>query len=238
MSEWPKCTCGCGKPTAKNRQTGQPCTYATKQCNQRAWKRRMKLDADRWHRHQAKQKGYARQHAERNRADPERTARARRLSRERNRRRYWRKRNDVHAWKLHLEEQRLRRAMNRERSGLPARRRLIEPPNALVDDFDRLPAAPLAAWIDKRIIRGDTPDGLGHLTAHQTVGSVCAWLGIAEKNLYEWRRGLRSEVQFDVVDRILTNADVLWWDIYDPDRWPEEYEQVRAVFEPDEDVAA
>jgi hypothetical protein len=118
-----------------------------------------------------------------------------------------------------------------------------------VDAFPRLPAGPLAAAVGRLIratavdcqfavnphsrIRGDDgqvrrPEEYHRVDAPSPREVVCERLGIPSRALYDWERGVRAMVGFDVADRVVTRGGLLWFDV-----WPdgEGYELARRAFE-------
>lgn len=87
---------------------------------------------------------------------------------------------------------------------------------------ERIPSAPLVAAIDREVERSDRP-----------VGVVCESIGVNERRVTAWRSGEYKLVALDLVDRVLIGLDLLWWEVYSPDEFP----QVAEIFEP-EAVAA
>lgn len=54
--------------------------------------------------------------------------------------------------------------------------------------------------------------------------AVCARAGVSDKSYYDWRCGKRTQVQFNIADRALTNLGLLWHDVWTPENTdPEEY---------------
>jgi hypothetical protein len=103
--------------------------------------------------------------------------------------------------------------------------------------FPPLPAAPLAALVDRMIARevagpyvkggymritGESgklmpPDRAPRDDAPSAMEAVCERLGISSKTLREWRDGSRPTARFDVADRIVTRAEACWWDVWPGD---------------------
>lgn len=73
-----------------------------------------------------------------------------------------------------------------------------------------LPAAPLAAAIDKLIGREEVALG----TNGATEGAVCARLGIHDRQLYAWRTEEIKSVEFNTAQRVLTNSGLLLEDVW------------------------
>jgi hypothetical protein len=79
-----------------------------------------------------------------------------------------------------------------------------------------LPAAPVAAFVERIIAREDRVRRQGYDDGLNTGAreDVCAWLGIQPRSLLAWRVGQREGVQFEIVDQILTEAGVGWWEVF------------------------
>lgn len=78
-----------------------------------------------------------------------------------------------------------------------------------------LPARPLAAVIDRIVADGAEED-------------VCGLLGINARSLRRWRSGERRVVRLEIADRVLTEAGLLWFDVWDPAEYPEVAEKLAA----------
>lgn len=110
-----------------------------------------------------------------------------------------------------LETRRLAYHMRRDRNGLM--RMVAEG----VPGGPMLPSAPVAAFVDFLIARAGTDAKLGD----DPTGAVCAQLGINARRLLAWRTGESPTARFDVVDKIFTRGQALWFDVYDPVAHPE-----------------
>lgn len=79
-----------------------------------------------------------------------------------------------------------------------------------------LPAKPLAACIDRAVLRASrtlyNPEVKDAATGG--VDRVCDAIGIAGRTLFAWRTGERKVVEFDKADSILQAAGWLWWDVW------------------------
>jgi hypothetical protein len=85
-----------------------------------------------------------------------------------------------------------------------------------MEGFPMLPAAPVAAFIE-RIIAAEDRDRKQGFDDGRPTGAredVCTWLGISHRSLYAWRVGQRERIQFEIVDQILTRAGALWWQVF------------------------
>jgi hypothetical protein len=88
--------------------------------------------------------------------------------------------------------------------------------------FERLPAWPLAAAImaeDQRRHREHYAGCLASFEGRQADIArahlnVPGWTENAERNVRSWAVGERVDVQFDVVDRVLTALEWCWWEVY------------------------
>jgi hypothetical protein len=157
-------------------------------------------------------------------ANPERVHDTQRRARDRRREHYRKEQRD---------RQRIHRALKREAKGGSLAPH--ESARGRQDQFPMLPAAPLAAAIERLIvaeaagaypmapaihIRSDTGNtiAMGKGGSHEEGSSpreiVCARLGVETRSLFGWRSGERKTVQFDTADRILTLAGWCWWDIW------------------------
>ena len=94
-----------------------------------------------------------------------------------------------------------------------------------------VPAGPLAVAMDRRIKRCDFEDCAGVLSAQEAVCQAC---GVDPRRLSAWRTGESERTTLDLADRVLIGLDLLWFDVWDPARFPE----VQAVFEPVEQLDA
>lgn len=102
--------------------------------------------------------------------------------------------------RLYQAEGRLRRRREREAG-------VIQEPREL------LPAAPLSMaverWLSREIaLGGERP-------------ALVACLGADDRTLWDWREGKRRSVELPLADRILTALDVLWFDVWDPEVFPD-----------------
>lgn len=80
----------------------------------------------------------------------------------------------------------------------------------------RIPSAPLAAAINRVIVREST-HGTDYGDDDSTRVRVCERAGIPDRTEYAWRTGERPSAQFDAADRVLTRLEILWWEAYAPD---------------------
>jgi hypothetical protein len=170
------------------------------------------------------------------------------------RREWWRENGSRESTPRHPEATRLQSRLRAEQNGRP----LPAPSPPLlrssgsridVDAFPRLPAGPLAAAVGRLIrataldcqfavnphsrIRGDDgqvrrPEEYHRVDASSPREVVCERLGIPSRALYDWERGVRAMVGFDVADRVVTRGGLLWFDV-----WPdgEGHELARRAFE-------
>lgn len=86
--------------------------------------------------------------------------------------------------------------------------------------FDKLPAPQLAkalqAIIDRRTREMNWPfDGNGNYLHCNEM--VCKEVGTTGRNLRRWQSGWQPQVQFDKADEVITNMDLLWWDVWNAD---------------------
>jgi hypothetical protein len=119
------------------------------------------------------------------------------------------------------ETRRLRKALQAERTGalvVPIERASSSRPDSRA--FPNLPAAPLAAMVNKLIDRQRQLDPLviAKSDPHDTSRLVvCERLGINPRSLFAWEKGERASVQFDLADRTITRAGLMWFDVYGDD---------------------
>jgi hypothetical protein len=113
-------------------------------------------------------------------------------------------------------------------------------------EFPKLPAAALLAWIEERVRiedRGrrvglDVPERSSRGRDTGAKGYVCTWLGVDERRVTAWRNGEAERVDFDLADRILTRGGVCWWDVWDASNTDEHgLRLVARAFEGDPDAA-
>ena len=152
-------------------------------------KAKRRLWQDRWRRRNPERyREMQRAHAARVKADPERHAKR-------------------------LEADRLAYKLRRERQdGVDVTKLVTFSKVAMPRDKIRmLPALPLARKIDLLVRKDELALG----TNGSTEGAVCAQLGIDPRQLFAWRKGEIELVQFDVADRVLTNAGWLPFDVWD-----------------------
>jgi hypothetical protein len=95
----------------------------------------------------------------------------------------------------------------------------------------QIPALPLAVFIEREVSK--TQNRLnGHAPAMDTtLEKICMKFGIASRRLREWREQPGCKVSLDVADRVITNADRLWFDIYDAELFPVEHQLAALAFE-------
>lgn len=92
-----------------------------------------------------------------------------------------------------------------------------------------LPSAPLAAAI-VQVAAEEAQGDHGH---DRRLITVCERAGVSDRTMRFWRSGVRTEVEFAVADRALLALDLLWWEVWPPEQFPD----VAELFEP-EAVAA
>lgn len=117
-----------------------------------------------------------------------------------------------------LWRERTRRYKQRKRAGIT----LSPVVERVQAGGEKIPCAPLLGALDREAARSGRP-----------VGMVCESIGVDERRVTAWRSGEYKLVALDLVDRALIGLDLLWWEVYPPDEFP----QVAAIFEP-EAVAA
>ena len=120
----------------------------------------------------------------------------------------------------------IRARVSRERA--QARKaRMLEPVDLEVPVW--VPAGPLAVAMDRRIMRARFAGEASDSTAQM---AVCAACEVDPRRLSAWRTGESTRTTLDLADRVLIGLDLLWFDVWDPAEYPE----VRAVFEPVDDL--
>jgi hypothetical protein len=136
------------------------------------------------------------------------------------------------------EGDRIDNVLRRIRQGKPQGGRRLNPMANEVAGY--VAAPPLAAAIEAEVVRrrphwvatGDNEDSVRK--------DLVAEIGITSRTLYAWKNGERHLARFDVADRVVVTLDLLWFDVYDPDRfpglypaakWAEVVEQARVAWE-------
>jgi hypothetical protein len=129
-----------------------------------------------------------------------------------------------------IEAKRMRERLWRERNGVSLR----VADGVVTTGGAEVPIDPLLREIEKLRKRlGVTVDKGQHESDFE---SFCESLGVSDRTIRDWRAGNRSMVRMATVDRILTNTDWHWWDVWGPD--DPGYEKVRQAFEGDEEELA
>jgi hypothetical protein len=144
-----------------------------------------------------------------------------------------RQRKDSARRKAERERERIDYRLQREREGVPLEavkaqtdrlRNSLEDQGTTAAPFERLPAWPLAAAImaeDSKRLREHYAGCLADFKAEGADISkshvrVEGWSENAERNVRSWACGERLDVQFDVVDRVLSSLGWCWWEVYNP----------------------
>lgn len=111
-----------------------------------------------------------------------------------------------------LENARIAHRLKREREGLPTRDGLSSATMGH-DSIShmRLPAAPLVAMLDERLVGASNID------------AACRSLGISERQLHRWRVEAEG-VTFRAADVVLTHAGRHVWDVWPESEFPEVHE--------------
>lgn len=116
-----------------------------------------------------------------------------------------------------------------------AKQRMLRPPAAVCPvDVERpvyLPVGPLREAVKHAIRRRSMQ--LGMWDEKLSTGEICKRCGIRDRLWRDWKAGTSRRVTLDVADRVMLGLGVLWWEVWDPQEFPE----VAKVFEPEE-VAA
>lgn len=84
------------------------------------------------------------------------------------------------------------------------------------DVLPALPAMPLVNLLDRMA------------ESRGSVDELASELHFSPRNLFAWRVGERQYVRFDVADRILTAAGLLWWEVWTEEEYPELHEALAA----------
>lgn len=79
------------------------------------------------------------------------------------------------------------------------------------EGLPRLPVAPLVALVER-------------LAADTTVSELAGRLGFHERQYRAWKHEYKY-VNFETADRVLTAAGVLWWEVWDEDKYPGLHEE-------------
>ncbi len=96
-------------------------------------------------------------------------------------------------------------------------------PPPLVRGGPKLPAPPLAEVLVAAAERDRPPPGLDsrRVDGDQCIGLICERAGVPERTLHRWRYGEVGAVQLAVADQVLQRLDLLWFDVWPPERFPE-----------------
>jgi hypothetical protein len=84
----------------------------------------------------------------------------------------------------------------------------------------RIDGKPLAAQLDRIAA-----------TRGLLLGDASVWAGVDQVTISLWRRGGLATLH--TVDRVLCTTDLLWWDVWPPDEYPE----ALGIFDPQEAAA-
>jgi hypothetical protein len=114
-----------------------------------------------------------------------------------------------------LETRRISYALRAERAGKPVVRH-ISSAIRVRESLPELPAKPLADLLLKMAESRDSIDQLAEE------------LGFTPRSLFAWKTGERQRVQLDVADQILTNAGLMWWEVWPEEEFPELHEEMAA----------
>lgn len=127
------------------------------------------------------------------------------------------------------ELQRMYYRMRAEKAGRVITRRFAPRP----EKTPRLPSFPVAVFVERLIAEQQALEFRHQGTERDSARLiVCERLGIDERTLYAWRSGERTRAKFDAVDRVLVNSGALWFDVFDRDRFPEEFLEAEGLFDP------
>lgn len=105
-----------------------------------------------------------------------------------------------------LEDKRISEKLNAELKGKP----LVTPPRETrMPGGPELVVEPLVAVVTGYLERGrhEWAEDFNEAVALEAIG-------IVPKSYYEWKRGMRRYVRFDLADRILAHADWNWFDVW------------------------
>jgi hypothetical protein len=126
-----------------------------------------------------------------------------------------------------LETNRINYRLRREREGLSVRSssRKKQPAKKVTEVATKLPAAPLAIFVDARVERERECDrllGIDDCNGGQ-LQRVCDDLGVNVRMWRRWRSGEQQNVKISVAEGILLRADVSFAEVWPPDDYPEAY---------------
>ena len=125
------------------------------------------------------------------------------------------------------ESQRMAYRLRREREGLPLPAPVMKAPKIVSTPV--LSVGPIVDAITREIERRLSWPSTDPRSNVMQV--VCRDYGVDERQYRAWRDGEILSAQFDTVDRILITADLHWWEVFDPDRWPNEAADAEQAFE-------
>jgi hypothetical protein len=100
---------------------------------------------------------------------------------------------------------------------------LIAPRVRVRERAEHLPARPLALivrrYVDRQRLLPSGPEGLG--SAVPSRERVIAPLGVVIRTLERWESGEIETVRASKADEIMVALGLHWWDVWDPDEYPE-----------------
>jgi len=112
------------------------------------------------------------------------------------------------------EYQRMQYRLQIEREGRKLSTRPVVTGLRGADDLPKLPAEPLAKLLAEHVERAWQGD-------EHTAQSTLERLGVNERSYREWLTGVRTLVQFNVADRVLTRLGISWDEVWPPHVYPE-----------------
>lgn len=166
--------------------------------------------------------------------DPEgERARRRELQRQARERR---KKNPA-AMRRYRETARMDARLRAERAGRTMRssEKVRERDEVAAGRMPFLPAKPLGDVLEARIQKALAGREYGGVegSTQPTRETVCQGYGATIRDLLDWKSGRREGVRFDTAERVMIALDLLWFDIWPPEEFPE----VAAVFDHDAQAA-
>lgn len=112
------------------------------------------------------------------------------------------------AWLERKREQSAREREVKRQRRAEAKRRAEQPQHGSSGTGPEMPARPLMVLIDAWMER----EGLTDLAA-------AARLGTSDRRFRDWRKG--GNTRMSIVDKALIAMDMLWWEVWSPDEYPE-----------------
>lgn len=131
-----------------------------------------------------------------------------------NRKRYVeRLRKDPQRYTRSLENRRIEYRLRAEREGRTVRNAKAA---MIKENVPELPAKPLAEFL------------LEMAASRDSIDQLAEELGFTPRSLFAWKTGERQRVRLDLADQILTNAGLMWWEVWSEEEFPELHEELAA----------